>query len=60
MADKSEFDKIDVEFEKFYGEEHFIDDGIVDVEAFNKAKHKILWILKEANDEDQTSWNIRS
>jgi len=35
---------------------HFVIDGIIDVEKYLNAKHRILWVLKEANSADD-SWS---
>jgi hypothetical protein len=47
MNQKEKLDSIDAEFKKMYGEK-FVDDGISNIELFSKAKHRILWVLKEA------------
>ena len=38
---------------------HIIDDGVADFEAFEKVNPKILWIFKECNDPNKTSWSLR-
>jgi hypothetical protein len=58
MADKAALDKIDAKFKALYPD-NLITDGIVDMASFNKAKRKILWILKEGNDPEQTSWSLQ-
>ncbi len=35
---------------------HFVIDGIIDIEKYLKAKYRVLWVLKEANSEDD-SWS---
>ncbi|HHT22196.1 MAG TPA: hypothetical protein GXZ87_02635 [Bacteroidales bacterium] len=35
---------------------HFVIDGVIDVEKYLNAKYRILWILKEANSEND-SWS---
>lgn len=37
----------------------FIKDGIIDENLYKKASPKILFIAKEANDPNQTSWDFR-
>jgi hypothetical protein len=51
------------EIEEKFGALHagsLIKDGIVDKDAFNKAERKILWVLEEGNDKEQTPWSLCS
>lgn len=32
-------------------------DGIIDIKQYNKAKYKIIWVLKEANSE-KGGWDL--
>lgn len=36
----------------------FVRDGIINEQLFHKAKTKILFVAKEPNDPNQTSWNL--
>jgi hypothetical protein len=38
---------------------NIISDGIVDYDRFEKAAHRILWVLKEPNDKNRTEWDLR-
>jgi hypothetical protein len=49
---------LDHEIFKIWGEDAFLD-GITCHKKFNKAKYKILWILKEVNDRDNKNHNRR-
>ena len=46
------------EFQALYPNKNLVEDGIANVDKFNKTSPKILWILKEAVDEDKTSWSL--
>jgi hypothetical protein len=46
------------EFTQIYGEHHIFD-GITDIDVYNKTEPKILWILKEPNDKDGSSFDLR-
>jgi hypothetical protein len=58
MAEQAALDKIDAKFKALYPD-RLITDGIIDIESFNRAKRKILWILKEANNPEPISWSLR-
>ena len=36
-----------------------IPDGIVNIEKYNNAKIKIMWVLKEPHDENNGGWDMR-
>jgi hypothetical protein len=57
MADKAVLDRIDEKFRERH-KDKLVTDGVVDFEGFNAAKRKILWVLKEGNDPEQTSWSL--
>jgi hypothetical protein len=52
MANKEKLQEIDGEFRKKYGS-NYMPDGIYkdNFDAFNSAKYKILWVLKEAHSD---------
>lgn len=46
------------EFQSLYPNKNLVKDGIANIDKFNKISPKILWILKEAVDEDKTAWDL--
>jgi len=55
MINNNSIKKVDELFKQIYEP---VTDGIVDVEQYNKAKYKILWVLKEANA-PKGKWDLR-
>lgn len=56
MCDQEKvLDRIQREFESKYGD-NIIGDGIINLDRYLAAKYKILWIMKEAYDEDGGGW----
>jgi hypothetical protein len=51
-------DELDEEIKKTWGEDSFLD-GITNFEKYQRAKVKILWILKEVNNRDGRHHNRR-
>lgn len=39
--------------------ESFVQDGIVDANEYARSRVKLLFILKEVNDQDDGSWDLR-
>lgn len=60
--DKSLIDELDYHFDKLfnpYGNSEVCYDGIVDFEKYNESPIRIMWVLKETNDEDGGGWDLR-
>ncbi len=61
MINRTEITEIDKLFDKIkYNKVKPVQDGIIDVDQYSKAKFRILWILKEANSKDFGGWDLRS
>ena len=57
MLDIGELTRINKELNALYPEQ-VIYDGVINVAGYNAAKYKILWVLKEPNDVDSSSWSL--
>lgn len=60
MTKKIELKKLFNEWENTFPDYKgkFISDGIIDEQLYQNAKTKILFVTKEPNDSDQTSWDL--
>lgn len=55
--DINEIAKVNAEYISRMGD--ILEDGIIDMKTFQKEKIKILWILKEANGNNDSGWSIK-
>lgn len=39
--------------------DHFVEDGVVDKDCYLESKHRLVFILKEANDPNGGGWDLR-
>jgi len=59
MILREQEEKLFKEWEKKYGVESVVRDGVVSVEDYKSSGMKILFILKEVNDEGGGGWDLR-